>query len=101
MPEKLYFMLSNIMYSVESQVEGTTEATTAESIITGDDKLSKFLESSNDLSGVTRYLEDIMYILVVLVIALAFLTILMYIYRFISRRKDPNYKKNDDDFLDN
>ncbi len=101
MTEKLYFGIYNMLYPIILKAS-TTEATTeAETIITKNDKLSKLLESSNNTAGITSYIMDILYILVVLVIALAFLTILMYIYRYIKRKKDPHYKKNDDDFLDN
>lgn len=101
MTEKLYYGIYNMLYPVILKAS-TTEATTeAETIITKNDKLSKLLESSNNTAGITSYIMDILYILVVLVIALAFLTILMYIYRYIKRKKDPHYKKNDDDFLDN
>lgn len=101
MTEKFYYGIYNMLYPIILQAS-TTEATTeAETIITKNDKLSKFLESSNNTAGITSYIMDILYILIVLVVALAFLTILMYIYRYIKRKKDPHYKKNDDDFLDN
>ena len=93
----LYNAINGIVFKT-----ATTEATTeAQNIITKNDRLSKFLESSNNTAGLSSYIMDILYIMIVLVIALAFLTLMAHIYRYMKRRKDPYYKKNDDDFLDN
>ncbi len=73
---------------------------TSESIL-GNTVLDSILESSNDLSELTSFLIDVMYILVVAVIALAALTLLAYMWRGISHLRDKDYVKNDDDFLDN
>ncbi len=103
MPDGGYLLISNIFYSVVSSVEGATEAaregTTAETI-GGNNSLTDLLDTADDLSGVSTYLMDIMYILAIIVVCLAALTVFMYIYRYLVRRKN-NYQKNDDDFLDN
>ena len=98
MPAKIYLGLYNAINGIVFKT-ATTEAT--QNIITKNDRLSKFLESSNNTAGLSSYIMDILYIMIVLVIALAFLTLMAHIYRYMKRRKDPYYKKNDDDFLDN
>ena len=101
MPVKIYLGLYNAINGIVFKT-ATTEATTeAQNIITKNDRLSKFLESSNNTAGLSSYIMDILYIMIVLVVALAFLTLMAHIYRYMKRRKDPYYKKNDDDFLDN
>lgn len=105
MPCEVYLFINNILYSVTAAAQEATEAAgdsaTTEAVVNGSNSLTEMLDATDDLSGVTTYLTDIMYILAVLVICLAALTAFMYLYRYISRRKDKNYKKNDDDFLDN
>ena len=95
MPAKMYLGLYNAINSIVFKA-ATTEATTeAQNIITKNDRLSKFLE------GISSYIMDILYILIVLVIAVAFLTLLAHIYKYMKQKRDPHYKRNDDDFLDN
>lgn len=98
MQANIYYYLSKILYTASTEA-GTTDTT--ENIITGNSKLKQVLEATDNTSALSSWIMDIIYILVILVIALAFLTVLMYLYRFLKRRKDPYYKKNDDNFLDN
>ena len=101
MPSKMYLGLYNAINSIVFKT-ATTEATTeAQNIITKNDRLSKFLESSNNTIGISSYIMDILYIFIVLVIAVAFLTLLAHIYKYMKQKRDPHYKRNDDDFLDN
>ena len=101
MPAKMYLGLCNAINSIVFKA-ATTEATTeAQNIITKNDRLSKFLESSNNTVGISSYIMDILYILIVLVIAVAFLTLLAHIYKYMKQKRDPHYNRNDDDFLDN
>ena len=68
MPSKMYLGLYNAINSIVFKT-ATTEATTeAQNIITKNDRLSKFLESSNNTIGISSYIMDILYILIVLVI---------------------------------
>ena len=43
---------------------------------------------------------NIIYILAAMIIVVAIFTVVLYIYKFIMNRRNPNYKKNDDTFLD-
>ncbi len=97
MPSKMYLGLYNAINSIVFK----TATTEAQNIITKNDRLSKFLESSNNTIGISSYIMDILYILIVLVIAVAFLTLLAHIYKYMKQKRDPHYKRNDDDFLDN
>lgn len=93
MPAKMYLGLCNAINSIVFKA-ATTEATTeAQNIITKNDRLSKFLESSNNTVGISSYIMDILYILIVLVIAVAFLTLLAHIYKYMKQKRDPHYKK--------
>jgi beta-lactamase regulating signal transducer with metallopeptidase domain len=101
MPANIYYYLSDILYKASTETGISTTTETADNIITGNSKLKDVLEATDNTSVLSSYIMDIIYILVVLVIALAFLTAMMYLYRFLKRRRDPYYKKNDDNFLDN
>lgn len=76
--------LSNILFS-----EATTEGK----------NIMDILDTTDDTAEITMYIVDAIYILVIVVICLAFFTALLYLYKYLKNRKNPNYKK-DDDFLD-
>jgi beta-lactamase regulating signal transducer with metallopeptidase domain len=96
----IYNLLSNILYQATTEGGATTGTEATESII-GNSKLKDVLEATDNTTAITSYIMDIIYILIVLVVALAFLTVMMYLYRYLKRKKDPYYQKNDDNFLDN
>ena len=70
-----------------------TEATT-------EGKLDKIFQSSEKASELSYSIMNIIYILAAMIIVVAIFTVVLYIYKFIMNRRDPNYKKNDDTFLD-
>lgn len=81
-------LITNILLSTE-----TTEITTESNIM-------DILDVTDGTAELTLYISDAIWILVVLAICFAFFTLLLYIYKFFKNRRDPNYQKNDDDFLD-
>ena len=63
-------------------------------------KLDKIFQSSEKASELSYSIMNIIYILAAMIIVVAIFTVVLYIYKFIMNRRDPNYKKNDDTFLD-
>ena len=53
-----------------------------------------------EASELSYSIMNIIYILAAMIIVVAIFTVVLYIYKFIMNRRDPNYKKNDDTFLD-
>ena len=83
-------MTANVIQVAASTV---TEATT-------EGKLDKIFQSSEKASELSYSIMNIIYILAAMIIVVAIFTVVLYIYKFIMNRRDPNYKKNDDTFLD-
>ena len=87
-------MTANVIQVVASAAATTvTEATT-------EGKLDKIFQSSEKASELSYSIMNIIYILAAMIIVVAIFTVVLYIYKFIMNRRDPNYKKNDDTFLD-
>ena len=87
-------MTANVIQVVASAAKSTvTEATT-------EGKLDKIFQSSEKASELSYSIMNIIYILAAMIIVVAIFTVVLYIYKFIMNRRDPNYKKNDDTFLD-
>ena len=88
-------MTANVMQVVASATAASTvtEATT-------EGKLDKIFQSSEKASELSYSIMNIIYILAAMIIVVAIFTVVLYIYKFIMNRRDPNYKKNDDTFLD-
>ena len=63
-------------------------------------KLDKIFQSSEKASELSYSIMNIIYILAAMIIVVAIFTVVLNIYKFIMNRRDPNYKKNDDTFLD-
>ena len=82
-------MTANVIQVVASVTEATTEG-----------KLDKIFQSSEKASELSYSIMNIIYILAAMIIVVAIFTVVLYIYKFIMNRRDPNYKKNDDTFLD-
>lgn len=82
-------LITNILFSEE-----TTEA------ITEDSKIMDILDMTENTSELSLYILDAIWVLVILALCFAFFTVVLYIYKFIKSRKDPYYKKDEDDFLD-
>ena len=60
----------------------------------------RIFQSSEKASELSYSIMNIIYILAAMIIVVAIFTVVLYIYKFIMNRRDPNYKKNDDTFLD-
>ena len=58
------------------------------------------VKGSEKASELSYSIMNIIYILAAMIIVVAIFTVVLYIYKFIMNRRDPNYKKNDDTFLD-
>ena len=67
---------------------------------TTEGKLDKIFQSYEKASELSYSIMNIIYILAAMIIVVAIFTVVLYIYKFIMNRRDPNYKKNDDTFLD-
>ena len=98
-------MTANVIQVVASAA--TTAASTVTEATT-EGKLDKIFQSSEKASECNIYqaselsysIMNIIYILAAMIIVVAIFTVVLYIYKFIMNRRDPNYKKNDDTFLD-
>ena len=90
----MFDLFASVVRSTETAVEATTESSTEQ---TG---IMDVLNLADSTSKLTVYLLDIIYIMIAVVICTALITLLLYIIRLIKNSKNPNYKKNDDDFLD-
>ena len=87
-------MTANVIQAAATTAASTvTEATT-------EGKLDKIFQSSEKASELSYSIMNIIYILAAMIIVVAIFTVVLYIYKFIMNRRDPNYKKNDDTFLD-
>lgn len=75
-------------------------STTATEASTEGSKIMEILDVTDGTAELSLIIVDAIWILVVLALCFAFFTLLLYVYKFFKNRKDPNYKKNDDDFLD-
>lgn len=82
-----------IAESVNKAASSVTEATT-------EGKLDQIFNSTRKASEWSYSIMNIIYILVAMVIVVAIFTLTLHVYKFFVNRKDPNYKKNDDTFLD-
>lgn len=92
----LSYFISNdtgIIDSVNKAASSITEATT-------EGQLDQIFNSTKKASEWSYSIMNIIYILVAMVVVVAVFTITLYVYKFFMNRKDPNYKKNDDTFLD-
>ncbi len=88
------FLTVIMSMAAKATTGATTETTTERSnILEALDTGEKASELSNDII-------NIIYILVAAVIVIAVITLGLYVYKFFKNRKDPNYVKNDDEFLD-
>lgn len=90
-------MTANVIQVVASAA--TTAASTVTEATT-EGKLDKIFQSSEKASELSYSIMNIIYILAAMIIVVAIFTVVLYIYKFIMNRRDPNYKKNDDTFLD-
>lgn len=95
--EKVKGMTANVIQVVASAA--TTAASTVTEATT-EGKLDKIFQSSEKASELSYSIMNIIYILAAMIIVVAIFTVVLYIYKFIMNRRDPNYKKNDDTFLD-
>ena len=86
-------MTANVIQAATTAASTVTEATT-------EGKLDKIFQSSEKASELSYSIMNIIYILAAMIIVVAIFTVVLYIYKFIMNRRDPNYKKNDDTFLD-
>lgn len=75
-------------------------STTATEASTEGSKIMEILDVTDGTAELSLIIVDAIWILVVLALCFAFFTLLLYVYKFFKNRRDPNYKKNDDDFLD-
>lgn len=82
-------LITTILFSAE-----TTE------VATEDSKIMDILDVTDSTAELSMYIADAIWILVILALCFAFFTLLLYVYKFFKNRRDPNYQKNDDDFLD-
>ena len=80
---------NRIMESVNRAASSVTEVTT-------EGQLDQIFNSTRKASEWSYSI----YILVAMVIVVAIFTVTLHVYKFFINRKDPNYKKNDDTFLD-
>lgn len=94
-------MISDISLGIVNTLKavGTAAATQAAEATT-EGKLDKIFQSSQKASEWSYSIMNIIYILVAMVIVVAIFTVTLYVYKFFMNIKDPNYKKNDDTFLD-
>lgn len=90
-------MTANVIQVVAS---AATTATSTVTEATTEGKLDKIFQSSEKASELSYSIMNIIYILAAMIIVVAIFTVVLYIYKFIMNRRDPNYKKNDDTFLD-
>ncbi|MCG4693664.1 hypothetical protein L0P78_11655 [Coprococcus eutactus] len=90
-------MTANVIQVVASAA--TTAASTVTEATT-EGKLDKIFQSSEKASELSYSIMNIIYILAAMIIVVAIFTVVLYIYKFIMNRRNPNYKKNDDTFLD-
>jgi heme/copper-type cytochrome/quinol oxidase subunit 2 len=98
MSDILFYTLLQHVNIFWDGTEATTEAVT--DVTTEGKNLMDILDVTEETAQLSSILMDIIYIMVVVVIAMALITLLLYFVKFLKNRKDPNYKKNDDDFLD-
>ena len=94
-------MISEISLGVVNAFKsiGSAAATQAAEATT-EGKLDKIFQSTQKASEWSYSIMNIIYILVAMVIVVAIFTVTLYVYKFFVNRKGPNYKKNDDTFLD-
>lgn len=94
-------MISEISLGVVNAFKsiGSAAATQAAEATT-EGKLDKIFQSTQKATEWSYSIMNIIYILVAMVIVVAIFTVTLYVYKFFVNRKDPNYKKNDDTFLD-
>lgn len=88
------FLTAIMSVAAKAATETTTEATTERS------NILEALDTGEKASELSSNIMNIIYILIAAVIVIAVITIGLYIYKFFKNRKDPNYVKNDDEFLD-
>ena len=81
-----------------AKAAGTAASTATEATTEG--KLDQLFNSTAKASEFSYSIMNVIYILAAMVIVVAIFTIVLHIYKFFMNRKDPNYKKNDDTFLD-
>lgn len=89
--------ISSAVMKAAATVKDTTETTAA---ATTESKLDKLFQTTEKAEQLSSSIMDIIYILIAMVIVVAIFTVTLYVYKFINNRRDPNYKKNDDTFLD-
>ena len=98
----VYRLCANSMTANVIQVVASAATTAASTVTeaTTEGKLDKIFQSSEKASELSYSIMNIIYILAAMIIVVAIFTVVLYIYKFIMNRRDPNYKKNDDTFLD-
>lgn len=89
--------VSSVVMKAADTIEEVTETSTN---VTTEGSLEKLFKSTEKADQFSSSIMDIIYILIAMVIVVAVFTITLYVYKFIRNRRDPNYKKNDDTFLD-
>lgn len=88
---------SGVMNAAATVASTVTEATEAQ---TTENQLDKIFDSTQKAEQLSSSIKDIIIILIAMVIVVAIFTITLYVYKLIKNMKNPNYKKNDDTFLD-
>ena len=89
--------MTGIVSEITGVVSKTVDATTQAATKSG---LDKIFDSSRKASELSYSIMNIIYILVAMIIVVAIFTVVLHIYKFMMNRRNPNYKKNDDTFLD-
>lgn len=92
-------MAEHVMRTVSTTATAaSTESSTTES--TTENMLDRLFDTIGKAEKLSSNIMDIIYILAAMVIVVAIFTVTLYIFKFFRNRRDPNYRKNDDTFLD-
>jgi heme/copper-type cytochrome/quinol oxidase subunit 2 len=97
MPDILSNLIAKGAHIGKLALDTTTEIATD---ATSEEKLDKLFKSTEKAAELSSQIMDIVYILAAMIVVVAIFTITLYIWKFFKNRRDPNYVKNDDTFLD-
>ena len=93
-------IISCILSGNDRILESVNRAASSVTEVTTEGQLDQIFNSTRKASEWSYSIMNIIYILVAMVIVVAIFTVTLHVYKFFMNRKDPNYKKNDDTFLD-
>lgn len=91
-------VIEGTVYEFYRLIEVVRSSSTTEEVT--ETWIEKIVEGVNKSSQISYNIKDIIYILIAMIIVVAIFTFTLQVFKFFRDRRDPNYKKNDDTFLD-